>query len=78
MESRSLLVMSDRLEVNPAPTPVELEVVRAALAAEHLLADGSDGRVAPLPAWRRAGLQEAVEGATQAPPLRSTRGATRA
>ena len=58
--------MSDRLELDPDPTPAELEVVGTALARAHLL-DAEERQ--PISAWRAAGLQESVD---RAPPAIQT------
>jgi len=66
--------MRDRLELEPQPTPVEFEAVVAALSEAPLEEAGN----APGSAWRRAGIEEAVDRAPQALSPRSSRGATRA
>ena len=67
--------MSDRLELDPDPTPLESTVVRIALAETRLL---GGRRHAIGSAWRRAGVEESVDRAPQALSLRSSRGAARA
>ena len=67
--------MSDRLELVPAPTPLESAVVQTALTEAQLL--GARGQ-ATGSAWRQAGVEESVARAPQAPSLRSSRGAARA
>ena len=67
--------MSDRLDVNPDPTPVELAVVETALAEAHLL---GGARSDPISAWHLAGLRESVDREPQALSRRSTRGPPRA
>jgi len=54
--------MRDRLELDPDPTPTELEAVETALAEAHLLEPVSTERVL---GWHPAGLMESVD---RAPP----------
>ena len=67
--------MSERLELDPDPTPAEREAVATALNEERLLTETARE---PESAWRQAGLREAVERTPQALSPRSSRGATRA
>jgi len=60
----------DRLELDPDPTPAELEVVATALAQAHLL-DAATRE--PMSRWQLAGLEESVDRTPQALEMSTSR-----